>query len=135
MIVVADTKRALYFGCLGNGHFLYVSPSSRWVEPSEVQGFPWSWEHLDSRLLTNRGVPDVPDGRVHWLAGGTPLWLAFVWWDRSGDKRGACNSGFYVQGFHHLERQAALEYACAQWPDVVARQLFPLKLVEMAGRI
>jgi hypothetical protein len=130
-IVISGTKRALYFGYGSGGHFLRDSGGARTLAPEEtIPGFPWSGALLDSRLLTNRGVPDDPDGRVHWVCGGTPLWLGFVWWDRSGDKRGASNSGFYVQGFHHAERQAAFDFACAQWPDVVARQLYPLVLVE-----
>lgn len=130
-IVVAKEKVALYFGYGSGGHFLRRGDSFRTLSPEEdIPGFPWTGALLDSRLLSNRGVPDVPDGRVHWVVGGTPLWLGFVWWDRSGDKRGASNSGFYVQGFHHTELQAALDFACSQWPDVVARQHHPLVLVD-----
>jgi hypothetical protein len=84
---------------------------------------------LDGGLLRNRKVPDCPDGKVYWTCGGGPLWIAFTWWDRSGDERGASNSGFYVQGFDpRVSLQAAFDYACAQWPDVTGRQLFPLVL-------
>lgn len=131
MIVIADTKRALYFGYGSGGHFLRGAGFGRTLAPeTDVPGFPWSGALLDTGLLKNRDVPDCPDGRVHWVCGGTPLWLAFFWWDRSGDRRGASNSGFYVQGFHHAERQAALDFACSEWPDVVARQPHPLVLVE-----
>jgi hypothetical protein len=74
-------------------------------------------------------VPDDPDGRVYWTCGGHPLWFAFFWWDRSGDARGASNSGFYVQGFAFEELQAAFAFACAKWQGVVERQKFPLVLV------
>ncbi len=115
-IVVATEKLALYFGYGDGGHFLRGITGSRssTLEPQRYfPGFPWEIQHLDTGLLVNREVPDQPDGRVHWTCGGTPLWLAFFWWDRSGDPRGASNSGFYVQGFSHLEAQAAFEYACS----------------------
>lgn len=130
-IVIAEKKRALYFGYGSGGHFLRGLDRDSLDPPRDCPGFPWEIDLLDSGLLENRKVKDNPDGRVHWTAGGTPLWLAFFWWDRSGDKRGASNSGFYVHGFSHLDRAAAFEYACSQWPKVVARQRFPLVLVEM----
>lgn len=133
MIEVAETKRALYFGFVeGYGHGLCLNTRHR-VDPSEVPGFPWGYDLLDTGLLKNRKVPDLPDGTVHWTGGGRPLWLAFFWWDRSGDKRAACNSGFYVQGFAHTDLQAALDYACSEWPHVVTRQLFPLVLQREIG--
>jgi hypothetical protein len=134
-IVVADMKRALYFGYGSGGHCLRGRDlSSSTIQPESVPGFPWDYCLLDTGLLKNRRVPDDPDGQVHWTCGGTPLWLAFFWWDRSGDARPASNSGFCVQGFHHAERQAAMEFACSQWPDVVARQQHPLVLVDHAIR-
>lgn len=134
-------KRALYFGYAeGGGHFLHIENGRRLrTDTDDVADFPWSIGHLDSGLLENRRVPDRPDGRVHWTCGGDPLWFAFFWWDRSGDKRGAANSGFYVEGFapSPLTREstlvaarAALAFACEQWPRVVERQLHPLVLVE-----
>ena len=71
------------------------------------------------------------DGRVYWTAGGNKaFWYAFYWWDRSVDKRGASNSGFYVRGFGWPEAQAAFDYALSQFPHVVARQKYPLVLQE-----
>lgn len=122
-------KRAFYFGCLDRaGHFLRETDGATVYN---VPGFPWGEGLLDGGLLRNRKVPDEPDGRVHWTGGGQPFWFAFFWWDRSGDKRGNSSSGFYVQGFPHMEPQAAFDYACAQWPDIVARQIHPLVLVHL----
>lgn len=132
---VADTKRALYFGCYDRlGHFLRDTGGILYDPQRDVRGFPWDEGLLDAGLLRNREVPDDPDGRVHWTAGGNPLWLTFFWWDRSGDSRGASNSGFYVHGFSHHEIHEAFEYACAQWPRVVKRQLFPLVIVDLSGQ-
>jgi hypothetical protein len=133
-------KRALYFGHGEGGHFLRFPDGHKdSLDPGRsVPGFPWTIKHLDSGLLENRRVPDSPDRRVHWTCGGWPLWFAFFWWDRSGDKRGASNSGFYVEGFEpaSLERESllvagaeAFAFAREQWPHIVARQLHPLVLV------
>ena len=130
-------KQAFYFGFSSGGHGFCGRTHGlhRWV--TIPRGCPWDITLMDSGLLKNRKVPDVPDGRVHWTCGGKPsdFWFVFVWWDRSGDKRGACNSGFYVSGFPMPTRETAeavtaeaFAFACEQWPEVVARQLFPLVL-------
>ena len=123
-------KLALYFGCWErSGHYLHDIYGSH-LEPSSVD-LPWDYTLLDTGLLENRKVPDSPDGRVHWTCGGNKaFWYAFVWWDRSIDTRGACNSGFYVRGFGWPEATAAFDYACAQFPSVVERQEYKLILVE-----
>lgn len=132
-------KAAYYFGPRRRaGHYLWTEDHNSTLEPRQVdRAFPWDIGLLDGGLLKNRGVPDAPDGRVHVVCGGRPLWFAFVWWDRSVDTRGACNSGFYVRGFgpEVITRAEviaaaphAFEFACETWPDVVARQAFPLVL-------
>ena len=128
-IVIADTKRAFYFGCWDNriGHYFHDSQGKSTLYHFP-EGFPWTIGHLDGTLLKNGKRPDVYDGKVFWTCGGTPLWLAFCWWDNSVDSRGASNSGFYVQGFGHKEPQAALDFACEVFPKVVARQKHPLVL-------
>lgn len=114
--------RALYFGCRDEpGHYLQ-SERETLYEPVRVPGLPWNLGHMDSALLKNGKHPDVYDGKVFWTCGGSPLWLAFVWWDNSVDRRGGSNSGFYVQGFDVAHRQAALDYAGSIFPKVIARQ-------------
>lgn len=129
---------ALYFGFGSGGHFLRDAHGT--CEHRLPAGFPWEPHFLDGRFLVNRKVPDDPDGRVHWVVGGRPAWFAFTWWDRSGDKRGASNSGFYVRGFapEPITREAveaaapaAFAFACEQWPGVVSRQLYPLVLQDL----
>ena len=130
-------RLALYFGPLrGPGHFMH-GPNGE-SEGGLLAQIPW-WDLglLDAGLLNNRKIPDRPDGRVHWVAGGKPdLWFGFFWWDRSEDERPACNSGFYVRGFGpaataHERVLEAFEYACNVWPVVVDRQLYPLQLVDI----
>ena len=129
-------KQALYFGFSWGGHGLCERARglSGWCEVPK--GCPWDLGLMDATLLRNRKVFDDPDGRVHWTCGGArDFWFAFFWWDRSGDKRGASNSGFYVSGFPMPAKETANEiaeqafaFACEQWPEVVRRQLFPLVL-------
>lgn len=128
---MTESKKALYFGYGNGGHFLRKNDHWRIIDPQrDVPGFPWTIGLLDTGLLNNGKHPDIYDGKVFWTCGGTPLWLAFFWWDRSGDKRGNSNSGFYVQGFSVVDRQIALDYACSLFPKVVERQKFPLVLQE-----
>ena len=136
MSELADTKRALYFGCRDNpGHFLQEGRKTIYDPPP---GCPWTLGLMDTGLLKNGSHPDVYDGKVWWTCGGrVDFWYAFVWWDNSVDRRGACNSGFYVLGFRPevltpetAKENAALafRYACAAYPWVVARQRQPLVL-------
>lgn len=123
-----DERVALYFGCRDQaGHYLQSKQETLW-DTKQVPGFPWNMGHLDGGLLKNGKHPDIYDGKVFWTCGGTPLWLAFVWWDNSVDRRGASNSGFYVRGFSTAERQAALDFAGTVYPKVIARQRQPLEL-------
>ncbi len=138
-------KVALYFGCLDQpGHYLHGlrrlgmnRDTTIWPD-KDLPGFPWRGSHLDSGLLSNRKVADEPTGRVFMTIGADlrpevaldAVWLAFCWWDRSIDKRGGSNSGFYVCGFHHLQSHAAFDFAISQWPQVVKRQEFPLIMME-----
>jgi hypothetical protein len=120
-------RAALYFGCWDSpGHFLHsASGAHLWRRPSD---FPWSDALLDGGLLENGGIADEPTGRVYWTCGGVAFWYAFYWWDRSIDRRAACNSGFYVRGFGFPEKSQAFDYACATFAAIVARQRFPLIL-------
>jgi hypothetical protein len=126
LIAVAEARRALYFGCRsGPGHYLQEGDRTIWNPPPEL---PWTLRNIDSGLLKNGKHQDVYDGKLFWTGGGDPFWLAFVWWDNSVDGRNGSNSGFYVLGFDHEQRAAALEYACAAYPQVTGRQRQPLVL-------
>ncbi len=123
-------KMAFYFGCWREaGHYLHDARGRRMHGNMAEADLPWNEEIMDGGFLNNRKVRDIPDGRVYWTCGGAKVfWYAFYWWDRSVDKRGACNSGFYVRGFGWPEPQAAFHYACSQFPNVVERQKHPLIL-------
>lgn len=122
-------KMALYFGCWNQaGHYLHdtAGHSLHRDRPSDL---PWDEGIIDATLLRNGKIADIPDGKVYWTCGGKDaFWFAFYWWDRSVDTRGACNSGLYVRGFGYDEIQEAFDWACSQFPRVVAMQKFPLAL-------
>lgn len=125
-------KIALYFGCWDQaGHYLHDARGTHIWGKNKPADLPWGDELMDTGLLKNGKVLDLPDGRVYWTCGGDKaFWYAFYWWDRSVDTRGACNSGFYVRGFGWPEEQAAFDYARKQFPFVVERQKYPLVLQE-----
>jgi hypothetical protein len=124
-------RLALYFGCWRElGHYLHDTDGNKvlWRDRPTLR-LPWSDALMDSSLLKNGKRPDIYDGKVFWTAGGADVfWYASYWWDNSIDKRPGSNSGFYVRGFGHPEAQQAFDYACAQFPKIVARQAHPLIL-------
>lgn len=126
-----DNKVTLHFGySCGRGHMLDIpGRGGGSINPQrDMPGLPWSIGDMDTGLLTNGNHKDVYDGRVFWTLGGTPLWFAFFWWDRSGDSRGKSNTGLYVRGFRGEEKAEAWAFAQAAWPLVIARQHHPLIL-------
>lgn len=136
------SKLALFHGCWGEaGHYLFDKDHRTVWRDRLPPGLPWNDGHMDNLLVVNASnKKDITDGRVFWTCGGrAELWFAFVWWDRSGDSRPNSNSGFYVRGFGpdpltpETAKAAAGEafaFACAEFPKIVARQHFPLCLVE-----
>ncbi len=133
--MTAREQRALYFGCKREpGHFLWDGHRST-LDPRKW-GLPWKIRHLDGQLLENGKVADIPTGLAYWTVGRRDyvFWHAFFWWDRSVDRRPASNSGFYVSGFEWGQHEAAFQYACEEWPDVVKRQVFPVRLRPEVGR-
>lgn len=124
-------KTALYFGCWDcPGHYLCDTRGHHvWDSYTDL---PWN-KMLDGRLLKNGKHPDNVTGQVWWsCAASSAFWYAFCWWDRSGDKRSASNSGLYVRGFGWPEPGQAFAYACEQFPHIVARQKMPLVLQNAA---
>jgi hypothetical protein len=119
----------LYFGCIGQlGHYLWQSNKfDRHIDTDKFPTFPWKINHLDTGLLDNGKHVDKCDGKVFWTCGGAKeRWFAFFWWDRSVDTRPGSNSGLYVSGFEFSQRDAAFDYACKVFPEVIQRQVYPL---------
>lgn len=124
---------AVYFGTFGHGHFLHGGLREHTLRPQrDVPGFPWDMAAIDSGLLHTHKIPDRPDGRVWRTTAADMLreplvWHAFVWWDRTVDRRPGSNSGFYVRGFSLDEPVTAYSFACTAWPHVAARRILQLQ--------
>lgn len=135
----------LFFGCWRDlGHY-WIDPGNvathgmRAAEdklPEELRhgridgGFcPGSPESLEDRRRDRKTRPEVEgEARLTHLAG----WTVLGWWDRSVDKRGACNSNIVARGIH--DYTTMLEIGKRRMPHVMARQRQELKLVQTSSR-
>ena len=135
---VQPNLECFYFGCIdGPGHF-FNGPGG----PTEVRALEHElttlFKGLDSTLCwssprTERDRYDQRDeteGRAFITYRGG--WTACAFWDRSVDKRGACNSAFFVHGT--LTFAQIVRVARHRWPKIWARFTFPVVEVDAQGR-
>lgn len=119
--------RALYFGFANKGsggHHLRDTSLYPIHHGKHPESCPWTENYMDGGLLTDNNIQDVWDGKVYHFA--RDGWHAFVWWDRSGDERRNSNSGFYVSGVD--ETDIAFEFAEEEYPEIIERQKFDLRI-------
>lgn len=109
-----------YFGCIGqSGHYLWRTPREK---AGSVEEMRWTRTGIDSGFAP----PDSDEqGRAlrHYVHGHTIV----SFWDRSVDKRGACNSSFIMRGDHSFATVVAA--ARVAYPQVWAR--FPFEVIEV----
>ena len=69
---MSDPKMALYFGCWRQaGHFLHSTNGLGYLDPKHfAPDLPWDIGLMDTVLLKNGKIPDIPDGKVYWTCGG-----------------------------------------------------------------
>ncbi len=108
-----------YFDCIRQaGHYLWASDNGQAVSTRKSYNF-WM-ERLDGVLAPiGIGEKQGPTAR-HEMHGHTVL----SFWDRSVDKRGACNSIFFVLGI--MSFAEAVEMAREAFPEVFDRLGFEL---------
>lgn len=95
----------------GVGGLCWNSPKSQWGGSSS-----YDRDETEGRaLLTRRNG-----------------WTVVAFWDRSVDRRGACNSAFIVRGEMTFEQ--ATRVARHRWPDVWARFTFEVVEVDEHGK-
>ena len=109
-----------YFGCIEqSGHYLWRTPREK---AGSVDATRWTRTGIDSGFAP----PDSDEqGRAlrHYVHGHTIV----SFWDRSVDKRGACNSSFIMRGDHSFATVVAA--ARVAYPQVWAR--FPFEVIEV----
>lgn len=138
------TPRMFYFGpwdCAGHYFFDETGYS---MSEDKIPGFPFGHYEdgrvgVDGRLqpgcpdptdrLRRRTRPEVEgEALLHHING----WTALCFWDRSVDKRGACNSNYFAEGeftFEQMVEMARTRFA-ARWN----KMRFPVVLAERPDR-
>lgn len=110
----------------GAGHYLHA-PGGGWARESDLppplrridcvwtRATPRTQEEVRDRIPQTE---DQHQGRafMHYVAG----WTIVSWWDRSEDKRGACNANFLARGRRNFASMLAL-----------AREHFPREMRRM----
>lgn len=127
-----------YFGCMERaGHFMHGRDSgrARAVEPVLVKVFggidtKLCWNSPRSRLHDYDPGRDETEGRA--FVTHRDGWTALAFWDRSVDKRGGCNSAFFVKGT--LTFAQIVRVARHHWPKIWSRFTFPVVEVDAQGQ-
>lgn len=115
-MIPTNTKH-YWFGTMERpGHFYHSSEHNSTYEAERIV----PWNQIDGRWAPREdGGRECPQGQcvTHVESG----WTVVAFWDRTHDKRGACNSALVVEG----------EWA---FDEVVAlfRETFPNRMAEMA---
>lgn len=110
----------LYFGCYKTpGHYVFRRGMHR---PHTDIG---RWAGGFDGQLAPRGIGERQGvAALHWFFMNTPRPItALSFWDRSVDKRGGCNSIFFVEGVQSFEN--ALQEARESFPELS----FPFDIV------
>ncbi len=129
--VVADPE-TYYFGCVGSpGHYWRDPTDSRRQSSIEKRVGRSIHPRIDGGFCPG-SVPGDPwkrtrsevegEAAVHHVDG----WTILAFWDRSVDKRGACNSNFVALGEHDFA--AMCEIAQRVFPRVWNRYQFAVRL-------
>ena len=127
-----------YFGCMDSpGHFFH-GPSRSREELWALQGRLSTLFHgLDGKLCWNSPKSDSDRYRPRDETEGWAFvthrggWTALAFWDRSVDRRGACNSVFIVCGT--LSFDQVVRVARHRWPKIWSRFTFEVVQVDEHG--
>lgn len=124
----ANDSFLLYFGCWGGpGHFVFDRHKStvRQLPPMALRG-----EDLDgSRVfLPSQEAPGY--GRLTYLIRDGDCVTVLAWWDRTFDKRGACNAAIQCSGWETFD--CLWDRFSRVYPSL-AQQITKPRLCEPAG--
>lgn len=136
--IVASCE-AYYFGCWGQPGHYWRHPTNPLMKERDIEARvpePFRRGRIDSGFCPgavkgsafDRTRPEVEgEAALHHVDG----WTVLAWWDRSVDRRGACNSNVVARGT--FDFAAMLEVLKRQFPGVAARQKSALRLVVWPG--
>lgn len=115
MTTTPKKPQVYYFGCWGDGHFLWT-PEQDSVRISRMKNETPFGDDIDgylqggSAICTGNGIPS--NAQLHHKDG----WTALAFWDRTVDTRPGSCSVFLAEGVHDVE--AIKEIARSNFPEV-----------------
>lgn len=116
---VKTNPRMFYFGPWDRAGHYFFDERGRNIDVYKIAGFPFGHRGdrvmVDGRLqpgspdpndrLRRRTRPEIEgEALLHHVNG----WTALCFWDRSVDKRGACNSNYFAEGNFSFEEMVAM---------------------------
>lgn len=134
-----DKPRMFYFGPWKEAGHYFFNEGGFTVWEDKIKGFPFG--HCAGRVMVDgRLQPGCPDPKdrlerrtrpeiegealLHHING----WTALCFWDRSVDKRGACNSNYFAEGTFTFEEMVAA--AKSRFAERWGRMKFEVRLVK-----
>lgn len=126
---IRETFPVYFFGCVAEpGHHLRDPRGRMRYDIDSIQPFG---HDLDSRLAPPG--PGSRPGRREEIEGHAALhrrsgWTALSWWDRSVDRRGACNAALVAPG--ELSAEEILVLGRRWFPLIMARFAYAIVVVE-----
>ncbi len=138
MCCVRPDVDCYHFGCMdGPGHYLRGPGGTSRLSALERE-LTTLFAGLDGTLCWNSPRSDrdrydrrdETEGRAFVSHRGG--WTALAFWDRSVDRRGACNSAFFVRGTLTFAQIVRVARHC--WPKIWARFSFAVVEVDANGR-
>jgi len=114
---MTETPRMFYFGPWDHPGHYFFDERGREIWEDKIPGFPFG--HSGTLIPVDGCLqPGVcKDGRGHWRRGGAGTddeglallhhingWTALCFWDRTVDKRMACNSNYFAEGDFTFEQ-------------------------------
>lgn len=130
-----EKTECYYFGCQKEpGHYWWSTDGRRHYDVVDLVGTN-IYPKIDSGFCPNASIdegkpwrrtgPEIEgEAALHHVDG----WTILSFWDRSVDKRSACNSNFVVRGEHTFEE--VMQSARDHFPQVLLRLKFEIKLVK-----
>lgn len=125
-MTMKTNKVLFYFGCIRDkGHYLWTSDSdNNWYARQVAQTIPGLNYHVLEVMDGTFAPSGIGEEQGLYQESLVPPVRIVAWWDRSVDKRGACNSALIGYGYDSAEEM--LDDAVVKFPSVMSRQPRPV---------